>query len=160
MTTNNLASQKPERIAIMGIGNLLLKDEGIGVHVVQILQERNNLPDHVEIVDAGTAALDVLQMLGQVDRLIVIDAVKGGCEPGTLYKFKPDDIRSTNRATTSLHQLGFIEALNIVEKLGNAPRDVTIIGVEPKEIEIGLELSAEIAGKIPQIVQLIQEMLA
>lgn len=143
----------------MGMGNLLLKDEGVGVHVICALKEKNDLPENVELVDAGTAALDVLQMLSDVDKLIVIDAVKGGCEPGTLYKFKPSDIRSANRTITSLHQLGLIEALSIVERLGKALNDVTIIGIEPKEIEIGLELSSEIAEKIPKIIQLVREMI-
>jgi len=154
-----LHTKSPERIVIIGVGNLLLKDEGVGVQVIHVLKEKNNFPENVELVDAGTAALDVLQMLGEVDQLIVIDAVKGGCAPGTIYKFKPGDIRSTNRATTSLHQLGFIEALSIVEKLGKAPKNVTIIGIEPGEIDIGLELSPEIAAKVPKIIQLVMGMI-
>ena len=143
----------------MGMGNLLLKDEGVGVHVIHALKEKNNLPENVELVDAGTAALDVLQILGDVDKLIVIDAVKGGCTSGTLYKFNPSDIRSANRATTSLHQLSFIEALSIVERLGKAPKNVTIIGIEPKEIAIGLELSPEITETIPKVIRLVREMI-
>jgi hydrogenase maturation protease len=158
MTRDNLYIKSPERIVIMGMGNLLLKDEGVGVHVIHVLRKKN-LPKNVELVDAGTATLDVLQMLSEVDKLIVIDAVKGGCASGTIYKFKPSNICSTNRTTISLHQLGFIEALSIVEKLGKAPMDVTIIGIEPMEIAIGLELSPEIAERIPKIIQLVSEMI-
>ena len=159
MTKDELHTKQPERIVIMGLDNLLLKDEGVGVHAIHALKGRNDLPENVELVDAGTATLDVLQIIGDVDKFIVIDAVKGGNEPGTLYKFEPNDISSTNGATTSLHQLGFIEVLSIIDKLGKAPKDVTIIGVEPQEISTGLELSSDIAEKIPRIVQLVREMI-
>ena len=159
MTGDRLPVKLHGKVVIMGIGNLLLKDEGIGVHALHALKRENELPENVELVDAGTSTLDALQMFDDLDRLIVIDAVKGGGKPGTIYKFKPGETCSANRATTSLHQLGFIEALSIAERLGKAPRDVIIIGVEPKEVSSGLELSPEIAEKIPKIIQLARKMV-
>ena len=159
MTGDKLSVKVHGKIVIMGIGNLLLKDEGIGIHALHALKRENELPENVELVDAGTSTLDALQMFDDLEKLIVIDAVKGGGKPGTIYKFKPNETCSANRATISLHQLGFIEALIIAERLGKAPKDVILIGVEPKEVSSGLELSPEIAGKIPEIIRLVRNMV-
>ncbi|RKY89512.1 Ni,Fe-hydrogenase maturation factor [candidate division KSB1 bacterium] len=158
MTSNGLLPDLTSGIVIIGIGNLLLKDEGVGVHIIREL-EKTTLPEDVSLIDAGTATLDALQMLGNVEKLIVIDAVKGGGKPGTVYKFKPEDIISGDVASISLHQLGFMEALSIVERTGKSFKDITIIGVEPKEIVSGMELSPEIARKIPEIIKLIKKTI-
>ena len=159
MTGVKLPVKQHGKVVIMGIGNLLLKDEGIGVHAINALKRENELPENVELIDVGTSTLDALQMFDDLDKLIVIDAVKGGGKPGTIYKFKPGEICSVNRVATSLHQLGFIEALSIAERLGKVPRDVIIIGIEPKEVSSGLELSPEIEEKIPKIIQLARKMV-
>lgn len=143
----------------MGVGNLLLRDEGVGIHVIRTLEKLETLPGHVELIDAGTSALDALQAVGESDRLIVIDAIRGGGAPGAIYRFKPADIHTANWATVSLHQLGFIEALSIAERLGNAPRDVTIIGIEPNETTPGLELSGEIAQRMPYVIELVIRLI-
>jgi len=158
MGKKGLTPESRESIVIMGMGNILLKDEGVGVHIIREL-ETCELPNNVRLLDAGTAALDVLQMIGSVEKLIVIDAVKGGGKPGTIYKFKSSDITSSKRAVSSLHQLGFMEALSISERLGNSPKNVIIIGIEPKDITIGLELSPEISQKIPEVIRLLFDML-
>ena len=148
----------PPRIVIMGTGNILLKDEGIGVHVIRAL-EAEALPENVEIVDGGTAALDVLQLLGDVDRLIVVDAVRGGDEPGAIYRLSPNDILEQRSECLSLHQLGLLDALQMAEKLGRAPREVIIIGIQPKEVSLGLDPSAEVKQQIPRAIEVIKRLI-
>jgi hydrogenase maturation protease len=142
------------KIAIVGVGNLLLKDEGVGVHIVHALQRGGNLPSQVQLIDAGTAMFDILHLLEEVDKLVVIDAVKGGGEPGSIYRFSPDEIEFDHLVTTSLHELNLSNTLAMAELLGNKPKSIVIIGIEPQEITLGLELSPKIEGKVEKIIEL------
>jgi len=148
---------KSSKIAVVGVGNLLLKDEGVGVHVIHTLQKSRKLPSHVQLIDAGTATFDILHIIEDVDKLIVIDAVKGGGEPGTIYRFSPDDVEFGNLVTISLHELDLSNTLAMAELIGQKPQSIVIIGIEPKEIAFGLELSPQIEEKIGRIIELILE---
>jgi len=149
--------RKGPKIAVVGMGNLLLKDEGIGVHVAQALQEM--APENgsnLQIVDGGTSP-DVLLSLDKVDKLIIIDAVKGDCEPGTIYRLGPDEIPENGAEATSLHQVGLMQSLQILDKFGLKPPKVVIVGIQPKEIDWGTEPSAELGQKIPEMMRLVLE---
>ncbi len=146
------------RILVLGLGNILLKDEGVGVHIAQMLQELA-LPHNVEVVDGGTASLDVLLLAPGIEKLVVIDALRAGKEAGTIYKArlkseerdKLEQIFSSG-SRISLHQVGLIDALAIAEKMNCAPKEIAIIGIEPKKIDCGLELTDEVKQKIPEII--------
>ena len=143
----------------MGVGNLLLKDEGVGIHVIQALQDSPlpiNVP--VKIIDGGTSP-DVVHLLDGTDKLIVIDAVEGGGHPGSIYRFQANDVTMDANIFTSLHQIGLLDNLNMMECIGSKPKDVVIIGVETKEIDWGLELSPELEQKIPQIIRVVLQEL-
>jgi hydrogenase maturation protease len=146
------------RILVLGLGNILLKDEGVGVHIAQMLQELA-LPHNVEVVDGGTASLDVLLLAPGIEKLVVIDALRAGKEAGTIYKArlkseerdKLEQIFSSG-SRISLHQVGLIDALAIAEKMNCAPKEIAIIGIEPKKIDCGLELTDDVKQKIPEII--------
>lgn len=138
----------------MGVGNLLMRDEGVGVHAVRAI-EKLGLPPSVQVIDAGTAALDALSVLGSGRRLVVVDAVRGGGEPGTLYRLSPKDIAPATGAPISLHDMGVREALTAAEILGRKPRSTVIIGVEPETIAWGLHLSPTVKAAIPAVVNLV-----
>jgi len=143
------------KTVILGLGNILLKDEGIGVHVIKEL-EKKGLPQTLEIIDAGTSGLEIIPSIKDTDTLIIIDAIKTDKAPGTVYRLKPEDLPlDPNIKSLSLHQIGVLESLSIVKNLGKLPREVIIIGIEPKEISLGLELSQELKQKIPDIVNII-----
>ena len=154
---NSECRKKRPRIAVVGMGNLLLKDEGIGVHVAQAMQEAalENGSD-LQIVDGGTSP-DILLSLEEVDKLIIIDAARGDCEPGTIYRLGPEEIPQNNAGMTSLHEVSFTQSLQILDKLGLKPKKVVIFGVQPKEIDWGTEPSAELGQKIPEMVRLVLE---
>jgi len=145
------------KVAVVGVGNILLRDEGIGVHVARALQEAPS-PDNVEleVIDGGTLP-DVVLTLGEVDKLIVVDAVRTGGEPGEIYRFRPEDIKLGNRVLTSLHQISLLENLWLMERFSQKPGDVVIIGVEPEDMNWGLELSAKLQQRIPQIIRVVLE---
>jgi len=153
-------AQKPAdatRVVILGAGNVLLKDEGVGIHVIHALQDSPLLTNvGVEIIDGGTSP-NVLHLLDGADRLVIIDAVKGEGEPGTIYRFREGDIEQEGKCVLSVHQIGLLEDLEMMEHMEGKPKDASIIGVEPKEIGWGLELSSELEQKIPQIIKVVLE---
>ena len=146
-----------KKTVILGAGNELMKDEGVGVHVIRAMQaEWQTLNIDVELIDSGTST-DLGHLAQGVDTLIIIDAVKGGCEPGTIYRFTADRLASDTGITTSLHQVGIIESLRMMELTGGKPTQTVVIGIEPAEVDIGLELSKEIKTLMPKIVQTVME---
>lgn len=156
MVSTECRSKQP-RIAVIGIGNILLRDEGVGVHVAEALQQVN-IDDTVDlqIIDGGTSP-DVLLSLEEVNKLIIIDAAKGNCEPGTVYRFRPDELPHKNTGFDSMHEITFSQSLQIMNQLGLKPKDVIIFGIEPKEIDWGLEPSEELKNSIPDIVKIVLE---
>ena len=153
-------AQKPadnQKVVILGVGNILLRDEGVGIHVIHALRDSLLPPGaKVEIIDGGTSP-NVLYLLDGADRLIVIDAVVGGSEPGTIYRFQANDIAVEDKRILSIHQMGLLESLEMMEHMESKPKDTVIIGVEPKEMGWGLELSSKLKQKIPQIVEVVLE---
>ena len=141
-------------ITVLGIGNLLLKDEGIGVHLVEKLAGMVD-STKVNIIDAGTSP-DLTSLLdGNIDKLIVVDAVKAGNEPGTIYRFSPDKLDLDPTSHFSLHEIGVLDNLKTMAMLGRLPKSTVIIGIEPKTIDFGLELSPEVGEKLPKIINLV-----
>src|SRR4030043_1068944 len=148
----------PPKIVILGVGNILLSDEGVGVHVANELI-KTKLPPEVSVVEGGTDGFRLLNVITEADRLIVIDAVRGGAEPGSIYRFDIDDVRNCPSGfKTSVHQIGILEVIDLSELIGKKPH-TTIIGIEPKSLEMGMELTPEIKSTIPRIIELIFEEL-
>jgi len=154
---------KSRRILILGLGNILLKDEGVGVHVVGQLQKQN-LPCNVEVIDGGTAGLDILLLQEGLDKLVVIDALRAGGKPGTIYKTqlkvdgkeKLTEVFSREEGSKiSLHQIGLLDALAVAERMNCAPKEIVIIGVEPGEVDYGLELTDDVKQRVPEIVNVV-----
>ncbi len=143
---------------VLGVGNILLGDEGVGVRVIQAMKEKK-LPGNVELLDGGTASLDLLDSLSNREKVIIVDAVKGGGKPGTLYHFSLCDITAERKNLNSLHQIGLLETLAMAEYLGCAPHHVTIYGIEPKKVDWGLELSPEVAAVVPRVIELLMAEL-
>ena len=144
-----------KKITILGIGNLLLKDEGIGIHVIQAL-EKESLPENVELIDGAVAGFDLLPIVESCDKLIVIDAVKTSDAPGTIYKFDPLKIDVVRAENISLHDMDFFQVLEFAKKHKRLPVTRMIAAV-PKEIEAGMDLTPELKKKIPRIIALIKK---
>jgi hydrogenase maturation protease len=142
----------------MGIGNLLLKDEGVGIHLVQKLAEVVH-DVNVKIIDAGTYP-DFLSLVeDNLDKLIIVDAVKNGDMPGTIYRFDFDVVDLEGAPPFSVHDIGVIDSLRTMALFNKQPKSTVVIGIEPKTIDFGLELSPEIEEKLPKIIdQVLKEI--
>lgn len=143
---------------VLGVGNLLMRDEGTGVHIANRLQDME-LPPDVEVVDGGTGGIDLLYQIEGRKKVIIIDVVKANEHPGTLYRFGADDIQVTPKVPISLHDFDLADMLSLADKLGKRPEDVVIIGIEPKDMGLGFELSPEIEEQIPGIIELVMNEL-
>jgi hydrogenase maturation protease len=141
---------------ILGIGNLLLCDEGVGVHVARALAQRE-LPPDVSVVEAGTAFLDVLPEIEKADRILLVDAMEGGAAPGSVYRVPFDQCQHPDMLA-SLH--GF-DMSRVLFMAGNdRSPEVTVFGIEPARIEWGTELSPSLQRVIPAVEQAILSELA
>jgi len=133
------------------MGNLLYRDEGIGVHIIQEMRKMK-LPSHIELLDIGTSTMDLISYLENVKKMIVIDAMKGGGAPGSIYRCRPEDLLPKDEKPISLHEIGLLETLNLANKMGMVI-DTVIIGVEPKVMDWGMDLTEEVKAKVPFIIE-------
>ncbi len=148
------------KIMVLGVGNILLKDEGAGVRAVERLTASYTFPPNVELLDGGTAGLDLLYVVEGVDHLIIVDTVKTKEPPGSIFRFTPADINIKVPYKTSLHQIGMVEVFAIAEALGKKIGSVVIIGVQPEDMtSIGLELTPTIDAKMPEVMALVLKEL-
>src|SRR5512147_954276 len=132
------------RTVIIGVGNLLLKDEGVGVHAVRELRQKA-LPAGVEVLDGGVAGIGLLDFFPGAQKLVLIDAADMNLAPGTVVRFTPEEIRSLPGGPKfSAHDVGLLEVLELASALGQSPPEVVVIGVQPGEISWGTDLTPEV----------------
>lgn len=144
----------PPQILILGVGNILLGDDGFGVHLVNSLQNAI-LPVNVTLLEAGTVSHQLIPLFNEIDCLIVVDAVEAGDNPGAIFRFSPDDMRFPVASQVSLHQISLIDVLNMAALTGAKPK-TTIIGVQPRDVSSwSLELSEELRAVIPRVQELV-----
>jgi hydrogenase maturation protease len=149
----------PPKILILGVGNLLLTDDGFGVHLINSLKDAA-LPGNVELLEAGTVSHQLIPMLHEIDHLIVIDVVEAGDTPGSLFRFSPEDMKFPFEQKASLHQISLIDVLHMAALTGTKPKTV-IIGVQPKDVSSwSMELSAELIAVVPRVQALVFEELS
>ena len=145
-----------KRIMVMGIGNVLMQDDGVGVHVIRQLEDMD-LPAQVELVDGGTHSYDLLDYFSQADFCIVVDAMHAGGKPGTVYRVPLEELElSPNPNIQSLHEISFAEAMYMLHLEGYHP-EVLVYGVEPHTVDLGLELTPVVAEQLPLILEMIQK---
>ena len=141
------------RTLVLGLGNILLRDEGVGVRVVEALAERYVLPAEIEVVDGGTAGMGLLNTLAGCDHLLICDAVRTGGPPGWVVKLVGEQVPALFQTRCSPHQLGLSDLLATLALTGEAPATVTLIGIIPADLGLGLELSPEAATAVGQAVE-------
>lgn len=145
---------RTRQITILGVGNILFSDEGVGIHVVQALSDAYSFPDNVSLEDGGVLGVRLLGMISLADDLIVVDAIRNGGPPGTLYRLQGDDIPMRILAKNSLHQVDLLEALTLCQALDKVPETV-IVGVEPQDIEsLGLELTSAVQARVGDLMDM------
>ena len=144
-------------VVVVGLGNVLLKDEGVGVHVAHALRKaRPTGGDGFDVIDGGTSP-EVFHLVERARKLVLVDAASGGGEPGSVYRFHPEDIIPEGKSDFSVHQIDLMASLRMMELSRSRPDEVVIIGIEPKEIGWGLELSPELSDKLPEIIKVVMD---
>jgi len=136
-------------IAVLGVGNLIMGDEGLGVRCVQALE--GQLPPEVRLIDGGTSTHELLEDLENLDTLVIVDACTTSSAPGTIVRLEGDTIPSAFSNRMSPHQHGINDLLATLKLLGRAPRRVVLYGVEPARIELGMDLSPPVAAAMTEL---------
>jgi hydrogenase maturation protease len=139
------------RIVVLGVGNLVMGDEGLGVRCVERLEAAGALPAGVVVIDGGTSTNELLGDLEDLDLLIIVDAVAGGGAPGTLVRLEGDRIPAAFSNKLSPHQHGINDLLATLQFIGRAPGKVVVLGVTPGRMELGFELSPEVEAALPEL---------
>ncbi|MBT0664068.1 HyaD/HybD family hydrogenase maturation endopeptidase [Geobacter pelophilus] len=143
------------RTMVLGLGNLVMSDDGVGVRVVNHLADWYRFPDDVVLLDGGTLGLDILPRLEGIDRLLVVDAVDNGKSPGDLVRLVGDEVPVALSTKLSPHQMGLKDLLAVAELQGILPTEVVLAGVQPGSIEMGMELSVEVEGALSGLAGLV-----
>jgi hydrogenase maturation protease len=149
------------KILVLGIGNLVMTDDGIGVRVVQAIGERYRFPERVTVLDGGTLGLDLLPRIEEAQRLIIVDAVETGSPAGTLVRLTGEEIPLALETKLSPHQMGLKDLLSVASLLGHSPVETVLWGVQPESIEMALELSGPVEAQLePLVVKVLKELAA
>lgn len=141
------------KVIVLGLGNILLRDEGVGVRVIEALAQRYVLPAGVEVVDGGTVGMDLLDTLAGCDHLLICDAVKTGVPPGSVVKLVDGQVPALFQTRYSPHQIGLSEVLATLTLTDEAPAAVTLIGIVPADLDLGIELSPLVAAAVQPAVE-------
>ena len=134
---------------VIGLGNLLLSDEGIGIHLIRKLSEHRDKFPSVEFIDAGTGGMNVLHLIANRKKAVIIDCVKMGKKPGTIKRFEPTDVQTTKKMMHfSLHEADILRIIELSRQLGECPDKIVIFGIEPESLELGQKPSKTLSDGI------------
>jgi hydrogenase maturation protease len=148
------------RIVVLGVGNILLSDEGLGVRIVERLPLHYALPPEVELIDGGTCGMEMLEDLEGLDALIMVDAIRAGKPAGTPIRLAGEAVPVFFRTKLSPHQIGLCDVLATLEMLGRAPKFTAILGLQPHSLALGMELSREVEAGMPELLRMVATELA
>ncbi len=144
---------------VLGIGNVLLTDEGVGVRTLNELERRYTFSDDVELLDGGTSGIELLRHIEDHDNLIIIDCMTHDQPPGTIYKVENEDVPSVFRTRISPHQLGLSDLLAAAMLTSGLPETLVLFGVEPESVDIGLELTETVESSLDKLITDVVEEL-
>ena len=138
-------------IVVLGVGNILLTDEGLGVHVVEDLKANYTFTPQVTLIDGGTMGMELLTYMRGMKKILLIDAINGGKNPGTVYEFPHRELEQYFTDHISVHEVGMQDILRIRAIQENPLEDAIVIGVEPESLEIGFEPSVAVQQALPEV---------
>jgi hydrogenase maturation protease len=146
------------RALVLGLGNLVHSDDGVGVHAIHRLQRDPRVPASVTLIDGGTQGLSLIPHISGFSRVLVIDAVNAGEAPGTLLRFEGRALSGLPGKAT-VHQLGFADLMVAMNLLGEAPEDVVVVGIQPFSTDWGAELTPPVQQTLPSLLDVVIEQL-
>lgn len=139
------------RVVVLGVGNILMTDEGVGVHAVTRLEEIYEFPESVELIDAGTSGMDCLDRIAHADLLLIADCMRSRQAPGTISRLADDQIKAWFKTKISPHQVGLSDVLAACAFHDMSPKRVVLWGVEPESFDVCLELTPTVSAVLPDL---------
>ncbi len=147
-----MATPETKRILVLGVGNILFTDEGVGVRCVEKMEREYEFSENVTLLDGGTLGMRLMEALLNCDTAIVLDAVLGGEKPGTIYRCEGDDLRKSLAFKDSMHQTDLVDTLIYCGLVGERP-DAVVIGIEPHDYHtMCVDISAELADRLDEMI--------
>ncbi|MCF7825600.1 MAG: HyaD/HybD family hydrogenase maturation endopeptidase [Candidatus Marinimicrobia bacterium] len=146
-------------VVVLGLGNLLLQDEGVGIHALRILQENYLFTPQIELVDGGTSGLDLLQFFRPESKMIMLDAMLFEQSAGSIGRVENEDIHARLNTKTSVHHLGLSDLLAIAKLTDVTPREIVLFGVQPESMELKVELTKTVNDAIPKLMEYVIQQL-
>ena len=147
------------RIVVLGIGNILMSDEGVGVRAVEELERCYDLPPEVQVIDGGCSGMEMLDDLARADHVVIVDAVLAGATPASIVTLHEDEVPAFFTAKLSPHQVGLCDVLAALKLTDESPGGLTLIGVQPASLDLAMELSPQVAAILPDVVAGVVEQL-
>ena len=141
-----------KRAVVLGVGNVLMADEGVGPHAITALERRFETPDETLFIDGGCSAMELLDDMAGADLLLIVDAVASGKAPGSLVRLEGEEVPRFFTTKLSPHQVGIADVLATLSMIDEPPKETIIIGVEPSELTLRMELSAPVAAAMPSVI--------
>ncbi|KFZ42913.1 HyaD/HybD family hydrogenase maturation endopeptidase [Anoxybacillus flavithermus] len=142
-----------KKITVLGIGNLLYSDEGVGIHILPLLEKQLAKYDNVEVIEGSTDGMRLLGTIEETEYLAIVDAVNAGKEAGTMITLVDDEIPAYFGIKMSIHQLGFQEVLSAAKLRQTCPKQMVLFGIQPASLSLGLELSPIVQAQLPRVVE-------
>ena len=134
---------------VLGIGNIILSDEGFGVRVVEYLDKNFTFPDNVSLIDGGTLGVELTHFVTGTKRLLIIDSINGGAEPGEIFHLRDNEIKNHFAQKISAHEIGIQDVLTMLELSGKKIPRIELIGAQPYSLEAGTELTEPMQKLLP-----------
>lgn len=150
----------PPKITVLGVGNVLLSDEGFGVRAAEALDAAYDFPDDVQVLDGGVLGMELLRFVTGTEKLLILDALKEGGADGRCRRLAGDEVRAHFREKLSAHEIGLQDVLTFLEVMGKPIGEVVVIGAEPKSLEAGLSLSKEMEPRVSEAAAMAAEELS
>lgn len=143
----------PAEVTILGVGNVILRDEGFGVRVAEYLDRHYEFPEEVQVIDGGTLGIELTQYVTGTKKLLVIDSINGGAKPGTRFHLHNDEVMAHFQDKLSAHEVGIQDVLALLTVTGRKVPEVVVLGAQPFDLEAGVELSPGMMALLPAIVE-------
>ena len=154
------AGDEMKKKVVLGIGNRLMSDEGVGVRIVERLKEESGKYSEVEFLEAGTGGFSVIHLIRSREKAVIIDCAYMGEKPGTMRRFLPDEVKSIKEVSgQSLHESDILKVIEMSQQLGDGPREVVFFGIEPEYVGAGDKLSDTIEKRFEEYIRIITEEL-
>ena len=160
MSKHYLDSQvSPADVTVLGIGNLLMGDEGVGIHIIQTLEKSYTFSPSINLIDGGTTGLDLIPYFENCEKMIIVDAVDFQEKSGHIGTLHNEEIHYRFNTKLSLHHAGLSDVLSVIKLTDIPSPDMMLLGVQPQIVEMGIKLSDVIANKMEQLLNKVTEKL-